>query len=307
MNRYKGYYMITSRCNLDCDYCVLEDSPSQIAAELDIISKLNLIDHLYNALGFRRLTFSGGEVLVAGGKPRFQFLEILNHIKQYRVVGNNEHLEVRMYTNALLLNEEVANAMQGVVDLVAINIDSSEGSELENLGRKGKQEATYLDRVVDVMHLLSERGIAVKIHSVVGKMNHLTLPDQVPEIWTRVMQSGVQIKKWKFYQYMSYDEPKRDERHSINIDQFNNFESRIRDINVHSNVKCHFKSNQEMDDSLFNILHYGNAQYRLEGDTWSTTRRTRDLREYSSMTDLFEQTGINAKIFNKHHLLEERT
>ena len=37
-----------------------------------------------------------------------------------------DNLEVRMYTNALLLNDEVADAMIGVVDLVPINIYSSE-------------------------------------------------------------------------------------------------------------------------------------------------------------------------------------
>ena len=168
MNRYKGYYMITSRCNLDCDYCVLEDSPSQIAAELDIINKLDLIDHLYDSLGFRRLTFSVGKSSCRW-KATTQFLQILNHIRKYRMPDSNEHLEVRMYTNALLLNQEIADAMQGVVDLVAINIDSSEGSELEKFGRKGRRGASYLDRVVDVMRLLSERGIAVKIHSVIGK------------------------------------------------------------------------------------------------------------------------------------------
>ena len=45
-----------------------------------------------------------------------------------------------MYTNALLLNDEVADAMIGVVDLVAINIDSSDGAQLENFGVKGDWE-----------------------------------------------------------------------------------------------------------------------------------------------------------------------
>lgn len=27
---FKAYYMITSRCNLDCEYCVLEDAPHQL-------------------------------------------------------------------------------------------------------------------------------------------------------------------------------------------------------------------------------------------------------------------------------------
>jgi MoaA/NifB/PqqE/SkfB family radical SAM enzyme len=297
--------MITSRCNLNCDYCVLEDSPDQIASELNLLSKLNLIDHLYHSLGFRRITFSGGEVLVAGGKPRHQFVEILKYLKRYRTQEIQDKLKVRMYTNALLLNEEVADAMKDIVDLVAINVDSSDGMQLENFGRKGRGGATYLERVVDVMHLLAERGIPLKIHSVVGKMNHQTLPEQIPEIWKSVVNSGVEIKKWKFYQYMSYDDPERDKRHIISFKEFEQFISKIEKSNLPDNVKCHFKSNEEMDDSLFNILHYGNAQYRLEGDTWTTTRRTLDLREYSSMLDLFEKTGINQEIFNKHHLLED--
>ena len=304
MDRYKGYYMITSRCNLDCDYCVLEDSPDQIASELDLFSKLNLIDHLYNTLGFRRITFSGGEVLVAGGKPRQQFIQILNHLKTYKGKDHEDNLEVRMYTNALLLNDEVADAMIGVVDLVAINIDSSDGAQLENFGRKGRLGSTYLERVVEVMHMLAERGIPLKIHSVVGRLNHRTLPEQLLSIWKSVEKSGVEVKKWKFYQYMSYDDPERDHRHTISLEEFENFISKVENTKIPEKVNCHFKSNQEMDDSLFNILHYGNAQYRLEGDTWTTTRRTLDLREYSSMNDLFEKTGINREVFNEHHRLE---
>jgi len=304
MNRYKGYYMITSRCNLDCDYCVLEDSPDQIASELDLYSKLNLIDHLYHSLGFRRITFSGGEVLIAGGKPRQQFIQILNHLKTYKTKDSEDNLEVRMYTNALLLNDEVADAMIGVVDLVAINIDSSDGAQLENFGRKGRSGATYLERVVKVMYMLARRGIPLKIHSVVGKLNHKSLPEQIHSIWKSVEKSGVEVKKWKFYQYMSYDDPERDHRHDISSEEFENFISKVENTNIPEKVNCHFKSNKEMDDSLFNILHYGNAQYRLEGDTWTTTRRTLDLREYTSMGDLFEKTGIDQDIFNRHHLLE---
>lgn len=295
--------MITSRCNLDCDYCVLEDSPDQIALELDMLSKLNLIDHLYTTLGFRRLTFSGGEVLVAGGKPRKQFMKILEHLRKYKSNVSEDNLEVRMYTNALLMNEEVADLMEGVVDLVAINIDSSDGEQLENFGRRGKLGDTYLERVVKVMHMLAKRGIPMKIHSVVGKINHKSLSSQVEEIWEAVTESGVEVKKWKFYQYMTYDDYERDLRHTISEQEFNQFISEIKNTKVPNLVKCHYKSNTEMDDSLFNILHYGNAQYRLDGDTWTTTRRTLDLREYSSIEDLFRKTGINQETFNKHHLM----
>ena len=62
---------------------------------------------------------------------------------------------------------------------------------------------------------------------------------------------------------MSYDDPERDNRHDISSEEFEDFMSNVENTNIPKKVNCHFKSNQEMDDSLFNILHYGNAQYRL--------------------------------------------
>ena len=95
--------------------------------------------------------------------------------------------------------------------------------QLENFGRKGRLGATYLERVVEVMRLLAERGIPLKIHSVVGKLNHRTLPEQINSIWKSVEESSVEVKKWKFYQYMSYDDPERDRRHMISLEEFEKF------------------------------------------------------------------------------------
>lgn len=63
---FKGYWMMTNRCNLDCGYCVLEDALSQLKRELQLIDKQALITHLYERLRFRRLTLSGGEVTIMG-------------------------------------------------------------------------------------------------------------------------------------------------------------------------------------------------------------------------------------------------
>jgi hypothetical protein len=61
-----------------------------------------------------------------------------------------------------------------------------------------------------------------------------------------------------------------------------------------------------MHESLFNILQYGNAQYMREGDTWSTSRRTGDLREYASMQELFARHDINEQAFRRYHEIEPR-
>ena len=70
---YKGYYMVTNRCNLDCTYCVLEDSLDQLKRELPFTEKVKLIDHLYHKLNFRRLTLSGGEITLIGKNPPNDF------------------------------------------------------------------------------------------------------------------------------------------------------------------------------------------------------------------------------------------
>ena len=58
-----------------------------------------------------------------------------------------------------------------------------------------------------------------------------------------------------------------------------------------------------MNNSLFNILSYGNAQYMRANDTWSTTQRTDDLRTYNSMSELFARHDIDQALFRNFHEL----
>ena len=51
---FKGYWLVTNRCNLDCGYCVLEDAPEQLRRELGLEEKKAFLSHLYERLGFQR-------------------------------------------------------------------------------------------------------------------------------------------------------------------------------------------------------------------------------------------------------------
>ena len=70
-----------------------------------------------------------------------------------------------------------------------------------------------------------------------------------------------------------------------------------------TSVSLHFKDNGEMNESLFNILPYGNAQYMVPGDTWSTSRRTEDLRRYGSIEELLDRHDIDERLFRRYHEL----
>ncbi len=298
---FKGYWMVTNRCNLDCGYCVLEDAPEQLRRELDLDGKKALASHLYGKLGFRRLTLSGGEVLIIGKRPPTDFIDLLQHLRTFRSSDPIDNLEVEVYTNGTYLDDAVADQMAGVVDLVAVTIDSTRDNVLTSLGRNHGRHKGYFDRATDVCARLTKRGIEVKLHSVVGTVNHDSLGDEVVEILNRVEAGGGRIACWKFYQYMSYDAPKRDGKHAIAPETYAHCVERVARALDGRGVKLHFKGNDEMNESLFNILSYGNAQYMRPGDTWSTSRRTGDLREYGSMEELFGRNNIDEATFRRFH------
>ena len=53
---------------------------------------------------------------------------------------------------------------------------------------------------------------------------------------------------------------------------------------------------------LFNVLATGIAQFRKNGDTWTTTRRTKSLFDYRSVNEMLMKNCIDVKLFEKYHL-----
>jgi len=156
---YKGYWMLTNRCNLRCSYCVLEDAPHQLKAELDLEAKKELISHLYNKLNFRRLTLSGGEVTIIGKHPPRDFIELLRHITNFRSDERRKNLEIEIYTNARRLNEDLVQEMSGVVDTVAITIDSTQDNFLSEIGRNYGSLHNYFEHVTQICKLITKYNI----------------------------------------------------------------------------------------------------------------------------------------------------
>lgn len=298
---YKGYWMVTNRCNLKCSYCVLEDAPDQLKSELDLESKKELVTHLYEKLGFRQLTLSGGEVIIFGKHPPKECIELLRHIRKFRSNDPKQNLAMELYTNGTYINEEIVAEMTGVIDTVAVTIDSTDDRFLTSIGRNFGRYKDYYNNIIKGCSLLYKAGIEVKFHSVISIKNHELLPTQVKDIINSLEEAGGELSYWKFYQYMSYDDPQKDNAHSIKSEIYERFKARIRDALKEKTVRLHFKNNKEMNASLFNILSYGNAQYMRDKDTWSTSKRTKDLRSYPSMSELFAQHDINEARFRKFH------
>lgn len=300
-SHYKGYWMVTNRCNLRCSYCVLENASHQLKAELDLKSKKELVSHLYNKLGFRRLTLSGGEVIIFGKHPPTEFIELLRHIRTFRSIDPSKNLEIEIYTNGTYLDANVINEMKGVVDTVAVTIDSAQDNFLSDIGRNFGRYNKYYENIMKGCGLLSKENIEIKFHSVVNTKNHLLLPDEVAFILDSFENAGGKLSCWKFFQYMSYDDPERDKAHAISTELYEQFRISTEIALKERIPRLHFKDNKEMNSSLFNILSYGNAQYMRDGDSWSTSQRTEDLRSYDSMAELFAKHDVNEERFNRFH------
>lgn len=298
---YKGYYMMTARCNLACSYCVLENSPEQLSNELSFEGKKGLIAHLYEVLGFRSLTLSGGEPLII---DKGRFIELLGFLRGYKHPERQRNLQIRVYTNGLLLTPEIAKAMHGVVDRVDINIDSRRNDILSLIGRTSGVISNYYEKAVGAIRMLYEEGIPVQLHSVISRLNIKAFPEECSYILSDVKEANPLIRKWKIFQYMTYDNKEKDEIHRVSNEEFQSTIKQIENALHGQEIVLKFKTNELMDNSLFNILATGIAQYRMPGDTWTTTRRTSPIRNYNSMEQLLEENGIDRNQFNEYHSFE---
>ena len=297
---YKAYYMITSKCNLSCSYCVLENSKIQISKELSLEGKIQLIKHLYEKLNFRSITISGGEALIIGKKNNFDFEKLLLFLKDYKSSDATKNLHIHLYTNGTKLSNSIVKKMTGIIDEVAINIDSCDNEILKTIGRS-KGNDNYFDTFINACQKLSSQNIKIELHSVISKLNIKPISDEVITIINILIKNKINISSWKFYQYMSYDMPLVDERHRLSLKEFEVIKGQIKKNLRKYNLKLHFKDNAEMNNSLFNILPYGNSQYMTPDDSWITSKRTDYLINYNSMDEFLSKNNINIPMFNKFH------
>ena len=292
---------MTAKCNLACSYCILENAPYQIKQELNITEKERLISHLYNKLNIRSITLSGGEPLIIGQNHPSDFIRLLCFLKQFKSNKTKDNLIVKLYTNGLLLTDEIASYMKDVIDEASINIDSCNNNILRRIGRS--KTTDYYINVLESIKSLYKYKIPIKLHSVINAINAETIGEEVSSILQDVKKANPLLQSWKFFQYMSYDNPDKDSLHKISNEEFNRICERIHEKLNQFSIKLQFKSNKEMEDSLFNILATGIVQYRKPGDTWTTTQRTKMIFEYCSMEQLLKENHIDIELFKKYHQL----
>lgn len=301
MDQYAVYWMLTPLCVLNCGYCFRDCSPASVASELSLENKKKAVEALYR-LNVRKLTLSGGEPLFIGGNKVSDFLSLIDFIKRYKYPKNKEsNLRIELLTNAVLLEDWVLDKLVGVVDRITITVDSVDDNILTRLGRNYGQHTQYLERFKKRIKSIKERGFDIKLHSVITPVNYDGLLDVVAMVLSH--QREYPITKWKFYQYMTYNDPAKDEIYSISDERYASICEKINEMCQGSGIELAFKDNKTMEDSMVNLSHAGRIEAFKDVNGVRTKVISRSIWEYESMDELKEELGIDASQFDRFHKL----
>jgi len=294
---YSIYYMLTPRCLLNCGYCFRDTSKESLARELSLNNKKRAIRSLIENLNVRKITLSGGEPPIIGGKILTDFLDLIEYIKIYK--QRYPDLRIELLTNAILLEEDVLKKLVGAVDRITITLDTINEEILEKIGRITDKYKNYLNRFKKRMTDMNTLGFETKIHSVVTPVNY----DYLEELALFIKENNhlFKINRWKFYQYMTYDDPIKDAIYEIDDDRYNLIKSKIIAILLDTDIEVTFKDNQLMIDSMLNLNHDGCLEHVIIENDKKEKYLSKQIWNYNNIEEAASDIHLTLEKLKYYH------
>ncbi len=289
--------MLTPRCLLNCGYCFRDTSKESLLRELTLEDKKKVIFSLVENLNVRKITLSGGEPTIIGGVVLTQFFELIDYIRLIKV--NNPTLRIELLTNGILLEKEVLQRLVGVVDRITITLDTINEKVLEKIGRNTPSYKDYLKRFEKRMSDMNDLGFETKIHSVITPVNYDYLEELAQYI--KAHNDIFKINRWKFYQYMTYDDPVKDAIFQIDDQRYQLIKGKIEKILEGTSIELAFKDNQLMADSMLNLTHHGCMEHIYSSNGQKEKCLSKPVWEYSNVEELAEDLHISLEKLSKYH------
>lgn len=282
---------------LNCGYCFRDTSKESLARELSLEDKKRTITSVVENFNIRKITLSGGEPTIIGGVILKDFLELIEHIKTYKL--NYPDLRIELLTNAVLLEKDVLIKLVGAVDRITITLDTINEDILKKIGRNTGEYNNYLDRFKQRMIDMNELGFETKIHSVVTPVNY----DYLEELAFFIKDNHHQFKinRWKFYQYMTYDDPIKDAIYEIDDGRFNLIKSKINDILSETGIDVIFKDNKLMIDSMLNLNHDGCLEHVSLESGIKKKYLSKQIWNYKNINELLKDIHLSFEKLNYYH------
>lgn len=167
------HWYATSKCNERCRFCFKPDFEGEDSAENVGTLARQLVDG-----GVEKVIFTGGDPLLL--KSLDAGLRILH----------DAEVDTTIHTNGTLLNPKRTKELVGLLDEIAIPIDSIDRETQAYLRR-----IDCLPKVMDVLDRLQEEEIRIGIHTVATARNI----EDVPGIYDFLRQR--RFDYWKIYEF----------------------------------------------------------------------------------------------------------
>jgi radical S-adenosyl methionine domain-containing protein 2 len=186
-------WWITSRCNLNCDFCY---GPAPAG---DPVELRGAIFDALAASSAAVVTFCGGEPL------------LVKTVDQYAAAFQERSKATVLNTNGALLRRRVDQGFKLAFSMIGISI---EGSSAE-VHRAMRGPGADLDEALKAARIARERGVSVKIGTVVSQVNRHDLPSLARVI------GELRPDIWRLYQYSSRGTQNLgQQRHALREEEF---------------------------------------------------------------------------------------
>lgn len=147
---------------MHCRYCFAEfrDVRDTVLPEGHLRQEeaLRVVGQLADA-GFSKLNFAGGEPLLSPW-----FLGLVKAAKRARMTTS-------VVTNGSLLDGALVKQLEPVLDWLVLSVDSTDARTNRALGRMSRSRPMDEGRYLEIYELVTRAGIALKINTVVTKVN----------------------------------------------------------------------------------------------------------------------------------------
>jgi MoaA/NifB/PqqE/SkfB family radical SAM enzyme len=172
------HWFITSRCNLSCSYCF---KPIEKTGEEP--GRLEQLANLLVSNKVRKVTLGGGEPT------------LVKHLEPVLRILKGAGIYVSIHTNGLTLNTKSIRQLSGLVDDIALPLDTLNRKNQQVL--RGKPFMHTFDNKRELAEQILSNGIGLGYHTVFTQLNYRSMPGVYRFI------KGIGFDYWKIYEFNS--------------------------------------------------------------------------------------------------------
>jgi MoaA/NifB/PqqE/SkfB family radical SAM enzyme len=281
---YGGPYHVeiypADRCNIDCFFC--STAAIRGTDELPLERMLALIDEM-KAAGTRAIRFAGG------GEPMFhrKFKEILRRIVEAKIPIEN------ITTNAVLLDEEVAELLTQCCDMVTVSLNTADAESYASMMQTpARNFERVLKNVRNLARIRKNRRPIIDVQFLVWRDNYKT----IPQMYALAREIGADTILFNGLSYLPPDKLMSDDQIAEMLALYEDL-VRVDEFRVIRNISSF---ERDITPEITAMIERLSAERRTRG----TIRRAFDFVRRSDFT-LAEKLRHRARLRQDVHLADE--